>query len=241
MMLCNVKALLGYAVRATDSGTGKVHDFYFDNETWAIRYLVVDIGDWVLDTGDWIPGRKVVVPSDLLGQPYQEAQIFPVRLTKEQVEHSCEADIELPNLTERKVTSPEHTSQFGIGLLGAEMNSIPPPSLMGILEGKPLAPEQYQSGSYLWSIKEIPGYYIQANDGEIGHVEDFIIDTGTWSIRFMLIDTQNWLPGKKVVVAPQWITMVNRAESKVYVNLLRGTIKNSPELDLLVSLNQELI
>jgi hypothetical protein len=83
--------------------------------------------------------------------------------------------------------------------------------------------------SHLRSTNDVNGHDIQAADGEIGHVEDFIIDDETWAIRYLIIDTQNWLPGKRVLVSPQWIERVSWNESKVFVNLLRETIKQSPE------------
>ena len=58
---------------------------------------------------------------------------------------------------------------------------------------------------HLRSANKVTGYRIGATDGDIGHVEDFIIDDETWEIRYMVVDTQNWWPGKKVLVAPQWI------------------------------------
>jgi hypothetical protein len=75
----------------------------------------------------------------------------------------------------------------------------------------------------------VNGYHIQANDGEIGHIEDFIIDDETWAIRYLIIDTKNWWPGKKVLVSPRWIEQVSWEESKVFVNLSRENIKHSPE------------
>ena len=66
-------------------------------------------------------------------------------------------------------------------------------------------------------------------DGEIGHVEDFIIDDETWAIRYLIVDTHNWWPGKKVLVSPQWIERVSWGERKVFVNLSREAIKQSPE------------
>lgn len=73
------------------------------------------------------------------------------------------------------------------------------------------------------------GYEIQALDGEIGHVEDFVIDDETWAIRYLVVATRNWWPGKKVLVSPQWIERVSWSESKVFVNLSREAIKQSPE------------
>ena len=72
------------------------------------------------------------------------------------------------------------------------------------------------------------GYHIQATDGELGHIEDFIIDEQTWAIRYLIVDTRNWWPGKKILLAPQWIDRVSWNESKVFVNLPRETIKQAP-------------
>jgi hypothetical protein len=81
----------------------------------------------------------------------------------------------------------------------------------------------------LRSTHEVTDYHIQAADGEIGHVEDFIIDDETWAIRYLIIDTRNWLPGKKVLVSPQWIERVSWSERKVFVNHTREIIRQSPE------------
>jgi hypothetical protein len=74
-------------------------------------------------------------------------------------------------------------------------------------------------------------YYIGARDGDIGHVEDFVVDDEGWYIRYLVIDTRNWLPGKKVLIDPRWIEGVSWAESKVFVDLLQEVIRNSPEYD----------
>ena len=81
----------------------------------------------------------------------------------------------------------------------------------------------------LRSTDAVGGYEIQALDGEIGHVEDFIIDDETWAIRYLVVATRNWWPGKKVLISPQWIERVSWSESKAFVNLSREAIKHSPE------------
>lgn len=78
-------------------------------------------------------------------------------------------------------------------------------------------------------MQEVTGYPIQAADGEIGHVEDFVLDDETWTIRYLIVDTRNWWPGKKVLVSPRWIERVSWSERKVFVNLPREIIKQSPE------------
>ena len=90
--------------------------------------------------------------------------------------------------------------------------------------------EREEAGDlHLRSAAKVTGYHIEATDGDIGHVEDFIIDDETWEIRYMVVDTRNWLPGKKVLIAPRWIDRVSWDDSKVYVNLSREAIKNAPE------------
>jgi hypothetical protein len=82
---------------------------------------------------------------------------------------------------------------------------------------------------HLRSTREVSGYHIQAADGEIGHVSDFVIDDETWAIRYLIVDTLNWWPGKKILLAPHWIKRVSWGESKVFVDLSRALIKKSPE------------
>ena len=77
----------------------------------------------------------------------------------------------------------------------------------------------------------ITGYPIHATDGEIGHVEDFMVDDEDWAIRFLVADTLNWLPGKKVILSPKWIKRVQWADSSVYFDLTRESVRNSLEYD----------
>jgi hypothetical protein len=94
--------------------------------------------------------------------------------------------------------------------------------------------KEYTQSEKAWdpnlrSTHEVSGYNIQAVDGEIGHIEDFIIDDETWAIRYLIIDTRNWGPGNNILLSPQWIESVSWSELKVFVNLTRETIKHSPE------------
>ena len=84
---------------------------------------------------------------------------------------------------------------------------------------------------HLRSSREVIGYHIQATDDEIGHVEDFIVQDNGWVIRYMVVDTHNWLPGKKVLVATDWIEDVNWAERQVHVGLRRENIEEGPEFE----------
>jgi hypothetical protein len=73
------------------------------------------------------------------------------------------------------------------------------------------------------------GHRIQARDGEIGDVEDFVIDDDTWAIRYLIVDTGNWWPGKKVLISTPWIERISWELSTVFINLTREAIKQGPE------------
>ena len=89
--------------------------------------------------------------------------------------------------------------------------------------------ERQSADSHLRSTAVVTGYRIEASDGEIGHVEDFVIDQGTWKIRYLEVKTRNWLPGKMVLMSPEWVEKVSWPESNVSVGLSRETIKSAPE------------
>jgi hypothetical protein len=83
----------------------------------------------------------------------------------------------------------------------------------------------------LRGVREVTGYHIKANGDGIGHVEDFFIDEGNWQIYYLLVDTGNWLPGRKVLISPDWITDISWSDSQVRINATREQVQNSPEFD----------
>jgi hypothetical protein len=218
-----ISDLKGYAIGAKDGDIGAIDDFLFDDELWTVRYLVAD-------TAKWLPGRRVLISPIALGHVEAEEKRLPVSLKKEQVKNS-------PDLDSRNI-SREHESSYydyygwpyyWIG--GAVWG---PGTVPGNLANENKAPESSQQPGdepHLRSAKEVTGYYIEAEDGDIGHVEDFIIDDDTWEIRYLIVDTKNWWPGKKVLVSPEWIDTVSWSDSRVYVDLTRDAIKSGPEFD----------
>jgi sporulation protein YlmC with PRC-barrel domain len=231
-MLRSENKLRGYSIQATDGEIGKVHEFYFDDDFWIIRYLVVD-------TGGWLTGRKVLLNPTVLYQPNWDAKLFPVYLTKDQIKNSPHISEDKPVFRQQEISLSQYYNwPFYWETFGAQTGFFTPGASgvsSDILQkGKveKMDVEVEESDSHLRSTREVTGYHIQAIDGEIGHVEDFILDDETWSIRYIVVDTRNWLPGgKKVLISPRWIEAVKWSDSKVYVKLLRGEIENSPEYD----------
>lgn len=224
----NINSLIGFTIGATDGEIGEVTDFYFDDKTWTIRYLVVK-------TGSWLFGRKVLLSPKALLAPDWENEVFPVNLTMEQVKGSPDIDTEMPVSRQNEM---DLYNYYPWG--GYYWNAAMGTSGMGISYPIGLSDEDSnEHNTYdndksghdmlLRSTDAVTAYAIQAIDGEIGEVEDFIIDDDTWTISFLEVDTGNWFPGKKVLIAPKWIKEINWKNTSVIVNASEEEVKNSPE------------
>lgn len=220
-MFGKVKTLKGYKLDGIDGEIGKVEEFYFDDQHWTIRYLVAN-------TGDWLTGRLVLISPYALVAVNNERQNVVISLTKKQVEESPSLDSDKPV---SRQFEDEYYGYYGWpNYWGGSLVWGAYPFIARDHENIPESDEDAKKGDpHLRSTREVTGYHIQAIDGEIGHVEDFIIDDETWAIRYLIVNTQNWWPGKKILISPKWIGSVGWSDSKVFVKLLRETIRNSPE------------
>jgi sporulation protein YlmC with PRC-barrel domain len=210
-VLRSVKSLYGYRIHAVNGDVGRVYEFFFDDKKWTIRYLVVD-------TSEWLPGRKVLLSPIVLKQPDMASEKFPVMLTKEEVENS-------PDIAADKPVSLQH--QVELYKYYGPLNR-PAEGYYNIL---PFPPPEKEGDPHLRSTAEVSGYRVHATDDDIGHIDDFIVDVSDWIIRHIVIDTRNWLPGKKVLISPDWIRKINWRSEKVYVDIPKDVIENSPEYD----------
>lgn len=245
-MLRTTKSLERHEIVARDGNIGHVADFYFDDQAWTIRYLVVD-------TGKWLTGRQVLLsPSVVTRHDHDQRQIH-VDLTQDQVRHSPGAETDRPVSRQHEVALQAYygwpaywgTGAFGAGAYPAPLGAgiitpVEAPDPVGPLAGA--AEREEPSGDpHLRSTHEARGYSIAASDGRIGHLEDFLIHLGSWKIRYCVVDTRNWLPGREVLLATSWITRVSWTEQSVHVDLTREAIKAGPELDRSKPLTREYV
>lgn len=216
-MLRGVKELRGYAIQAVDGQIGTVDGFLFDDLTWTIRYLVAD-------TGSWLCNRRLLLSAVSLGQPEWEEHVFPVGLTKEQVENSPPVAVDRPvsRQMEERLAGYYGWPAYWTGAAAAVVSKA-----VAELEKENLI----QSNPHLRSTREVIGYHIQATDGEIGHVEDFVVEDSSWVLRYLVINTRHLLCGKRVLVAPTAVEGVSWATKEMYVSLSTEAIENSPEFD----------
>jgi len=232
-MLWNASALSGYAIEARDGLLGTVSDLLFDDVGWAIRWLVVD-------TGNWLPGRKVLLPLSALGQPDRALRHFPVELTRKQVKGSPDVDIDQPvsRQVEVHVYSYYGWDPYWGGSLNPTSNAIATPfaapfhlpgSTLRDLGGADARPDV--DDPHLRSVAAVTGSHIHATDGEVGHVEDLLVDDTAWRIRYVTVDTKNWWPGEKTLISPSSVRAINWEDRAISLNVSRQKVKDSPPYD----------
>jgi uncharacterized protein YrrD len=225
-MLSNVKTLEGYKLDSLDGEIGKVKEFYFDDRHWTIRYLVAN-------TGSWLTGRRALISPYALVAVNKEEQNITIDLTKKQIKESPFLDSDKPVSLQFEHAYHGHygypTYWGGPYSWGAYPYFVRDREMRDREQWREPVPSEKVWDHHLRSTHAVSGYYIHATDGEIGHVEDFVIDDETWAIRYLIIKTSNWWAGKKVLVSPQWIERVSWDDKTVFINLSREAIKQSPE------------
>jgi uncharacterized protein YrrD len=224
-MLRSLNSLKGQPIKATDGRIGGVHDFFFDELEWTVRYVVAD-------TGHWLTGRKVLLAPHVVNRIDEDDGVF-VDLTQEQVKSSPDIDTDKPVSRQRQIELHSHYSWPNYWAAEAHMLSMTPPMPTDQVAGTSPDGETGEHGDpHLRSMRAVLGYHIAAHDGEMGHVDDLIVESPGWHIRYLVVDTRNWLPGRKVLLAPEWkIESFSWSDRKLAVDLPREQIKNSPEFD----------
>ncbi|MDR3440546.1 PRC-barrel domain-containing protein [Telmatospirillum sp.] len=231
-MLLVVSTLKDYTLVANDGVVGTISDFLFDDETWKIRWLVVD-------TGTWLPGRKVLLHPSAIGQADVQRHELPVTLMKAQVEESPTVGRNQPLSQQVEAHLCDYygwdrdwgSSFFGTPAIALPLAAAPDFSAaaVGDVIGAPDHPDK--GDSHLHSIAAVTDYHIRGIDGEIGHVENFLIDSASWGIRYIIVDTENWWPGKHVLVSPYAVQEIRWSDRQVRLDVTRTKVKSSPPWD----------
>lgn len=226
-MLRTLNHLVGHRISAKDGDIGHADDFLFDDQEWTIRYLVVD-------TGNWLPGRKVLLTPDSFSTPEWGAKTISTNLTKQQIESS-------PPLTESEPVSRElknriaeetpWTPYLSMSMAGGAVQLAVPKEEARTAEDA--------TANTLRSVSEVMGYEVSASDGEVGVVVDFIGEETDWKVRYFVVDTGSWLPGRKVLLSPSWISEIQWADRKVTTDLNQEVIEASPTFDPYAPVNRE--
>lgn len=223
-MLRSARDFRGQTVSALDGEIGRIADVLFDDEAWMVRHLVVDTGV--------LFGRKVLIAPVAVRRADGAARRFEIDLTREAVKNSPSIDTDQPVSRRMERMMFDHYRWPYYWGVPAAAPTLPPDAA-----APPIEPEA--GDSHLRTAHEVEGYDIEARDGGIGHLEDFIIDDQTWTIRYVVVDTSNWWFGRKVLVDPEWIDAIEWSPRRIHVDLPRQVIKEGPPWDPEQPINRE--
>lgn len=220
-MLIKAKSLTGYMLRGLDGEVGEVKEFVFDEDLWTIRYLTAETGTWLID-------RQVLISTAAVTELNEEEQYIAVNLTRQQIEDS---PLLYKETTITRQFETSYNTHYGyLPYWNTPPIWAPDPNIMSATTAyKEATQGDKELDPGLRSTGNVRGRKLQATDGEIGHIADFIVDSENWVIRYLDIDTISWWPSKHVLICPQWIDSIGWDDFQVQVGLTREQIKNSPE------------
>jgi uncharacterized protein YrrD len=232
-MLSTLRKLHEYAIHATDGDLGRVVDVLFDDETWAVRYFVVE-------TDHWLSSWRVLISPTVVRGTDGNGRTLAVNLTREEVAHSPDADTEKPLSRQKEL---EYQNYFAwpwywfLGFSEPYTTVRYPRSLAtetAVQEGDSARKEQPMekepgSDPHLRSAEKIIGYHVLARDGDAGHVEDFVVDLEGWRLRDLVVKTGGWLGARRVLLSLYWVKDVSWGMSAVHIRLSRHRVSHSRE------------
>jgi hypothetical protein len=233
-MLFAVSGLIGCSIAASDGRIGAVKDFLFDDQSWKIRWMIVE-------TGDWLPGRKVLIqPSAIAPLEIPPKPLLPmmspgdslevsVNLTRQQIEASPEAREDDPVSKDMELLLYDYYGwdpDWRATNLGE--NAIVDKAAERRAEEIETGP---QGDPHLRSAASVNGYHVHASDGELGHLENLLADDAHWDIRYLVIATRNWWPGKIVQLARYAVIDIDWLDRQVKLNVSRDQVKSAPAWD----------
>jgi len=222
-MIHALRQIKGIGVHAGGEPVGSVADFLFDDREWILRYVVVD-------TGGWLRGRQVLVAPAAIESIDANAKRLEFALTKLQIESAPPVDADLPvsRKYERELSHyygwPQYWSSRAL-----EATAVPPPQAVTEDAATRAAHESVEPS--LRSVNEVVGYTFHACDGDVGAVDDFLVDDNSWHVRYVVVDTGTWLSGRSVLVAPGWIESIDWPASRVTAQVSKQQVETSPPYD----------
>jgi|SRR5450759_371011 len=208
LQLENTSELYGDKLVALDGDIGHIRDFYFDDNTWVIRYAVAH-------TGSWLTGSLVLLSPHALGKLDRHGKMLHIDLRRMQIQNSPSIESHQPIFRQYEADYyRDHDWPAYWDVLGWEGGSSKEPSQGSVLE----------QDKHLRSTLVVTGYRIQAVDGLVGHVTGFLVDDRSWAIHQLVVEAGHWYSGKEVRIAANKVDRISYRESKVYVNLAKADI-----------------
>lgn len=225
-MHTQVKNIEGLHLAADDGEIGHVTDLYFDDATWVIRYLVVA-------TGSWLFGKRVLISPNAVERVEWESKHIRIGLSREQVRDSPDIDTDRP-ISRQQEAEYHLYYNFPPYWGGAALwGRYERPGERPDTEDRATAENDRSYGSkwdsHLRSAKEVRGYRVLTTNGEAGHIDTFLMDPENWAIRYLVVNTGNWLSRHEVLCTPKLVDTIVWADATINVNTSRELMESAPD------------
>ncbi len=222
-------SLVGYDVEASDGGAGKVQDILFDDTSWKIRWLVID-------TGGWLSGRRVLIHPSAVGRLDPASAALQIKLARQTIENAPGSLLDRPVSQQQEKSLYDYYdwdpawggSSFGQGTMASDLEPVMYFD-QDTLRGAAADGFRLDDGDpHLRSLSELRGYHVHATDGDIGHVQDMLLDDARWVIDYLIVDTSNWWMGQHVLISPHAVSEIDCPGRKILLRILKAKIRSSP-------------
>ncbi len=233
-MLTRARDLNGYSIHTADGQSTKIDFLIFDDENWAVRYLVLELGFW-------ISGKKVLISPVALEKSGEQSLV--AKTSKDALRNGPEIDVDQPITRDDEISLhkffswpyywdfPPHVGSSGSPLYSSPVFTASRYTASGQPKYSTHVAVEEVAITHLRSTKSLSGFHVMARNEEIGRIEDILVDDEVWAVRYFIIDIRNWLPGKKVLFSPHWIRGVDWDDGEVYLEDTKETVKSGPEYD----------
>jgi hypothetical protein len=221
-MFLKSKDIEGLRLRGPDGDVGRVDDLLID-EQWVVRYLIVM-------PGEWIRQRVVISPIAITGLDWADSRV-DVRLTHQQIPDLLAISALIRGAEAVYARYYGFAACWGgpglwawAGRPGA-LGSVPPAGY------QPPPAEAYAAASGIRTASSFRGRHLVARDGEIGHVDNCLVEDESWTTQYLLIDTSNWIGGRHVLVPTAAVRELETVDRELGIDLTMERIRSAPQYD----------
>lgn len=202
-MLHDLKSLVGIPALATDGQVGHIRDFFFDDQSWKVQYVVVEVGSW-------LKRRDVVLPVNVIAKPDWAGKVCHIALSREQIGKSPDVDSEKPVSRQQEIAMQEFfgplafwiDTEFGLTNIPAGVRY----------------PVHTAEDPHLRSRDHVLGYHVLATDGEVGVLEGLLLDEASWHLAYLDVKAGGWLQHRSVLIPTRWVDSVSWPQLRIVLH-----------------------
>jgi sporulation protein YlmC with PRC-barrel domain len=226
LSLREASSLINFSLYSQDGEeVGQVLDVLFDDKEWVVRYIEVDLTPLGLE-------KKVLIPPDSIEIPDWEVERVLVPMKGEELRSLPSLPLDEPVSRPYLIELYEKSGWIPYWVESKFHDERPGPKKLKAQLGDE---EQRGQDPHLFNLGEMSEYRVEATDGDVGYVDELILDEEEFVVYYLVVAIEAEIPeeesSKNVLVAPDWVTDFDRGMITVRVDVDRETLAAAPEYD----------